>query len=103
MGLGPNILSLYSQLKTVGIFDGIDSVVEMGSQVVWCSDKTLLLGLYEAFGKPAPTESEVKAYLSTPETARASSRGLHESLGFNASISRRYANAFVSMDNADFF
>ena len=82
MGLGPNILSLYSQLKTVGIFDGIDSVVEMGSQVVWCSDKTLLLGLYEAFGKPAPSESEVKAYLSTPETARASSRGLHESLGF---------------------
>jgi len=76
------MLSLYTQLKNVGAFDGIGSVVEMGSQIVWCADKALLLGLYEAFGKSPPSESEMQPYLSTPETARAPSRRLHESLGF---------------------
>jgi hypothetical protein len=82
VGLGPSMLSLYTQLKTVGAFENVDSVIELGSQVVWCTDKTLLIGLYEAFGKPAPSESEMQPYLSTPETTRASSRGLHEALGF---------------------
>jgi hypothetical protein len=34
MGLGPPILALYRQLKALGTFEGIDSVVELGSQGV---------------------------------------------------------------------
>jgi hypothetical protein len=49
MGLGPPILALYRQLKLMGTFEGIDSVVELGSQGVWCPDRRLLFGLFEAF------------------------------------------------------
>src|SRR5262249_18324884 len=41
MGLGPPILALYRQLKLLGALDGIDSVVELGSQGVWCPDQRL--------------------------------------------------------------
>src|SRR5262245_23526987 len=39
MGLGPPILALYRQLKLLGTFEDIDSVVELGSQGVWCPDR----------------------------------------------------------------
>ena len=55
MGLGPPILALYRQLKLLGTFEGIDSVVELGSQGVWCPDRRLLFGLFEAFGRPIPS------------------------------------------------
>ena len=39
MGLGPPILALYRQLKLLEALDGIDSVVELSSQGVWCPDR----------------------------------------------------------------
>ena len=82
MGLGPVVLSLYRQLKTLGIFDSIDSVVELGSQGVWCPNRTLLVGLFEAFGRPVPSEKELSLYRSDSGIGRAPSRHLHEQLGF---------------------
>src|SRR5215475_6038720 len=82
MGLGPPILALYRQLKLGGTFDGIDRVVELGSQGVWCPDQRLLNGLFEAFGRPLPRAAELDAYISKAGTGHAPSRHLHESLGF---------------------
>jgi hypothetical protein len=59
MGLGPPILALYRQIKMLGALDGIHSVVELGSQGVWCPDRRLLTGLFEAFGRPLPPDDEL--------------------------------------------
>jgi hypothetical protein len=82
MGLGPPILSLYRQLKLLGAFEGVDSVVELGSQGVWCSDRRLLIGLFEAFGRPVPPDHEIRPYIKDTGSGDAPSRHLHESLGF---------------------
>jgi hypothetical protein len=65
MGLGPPILALYRQLKLLGTVEGIDSVVELGSQGVWCPDRRLL-----------------DVYINSSGTGLAASRHLHEKLGF---------------------
>ena len=82
MGLGPPILALYRQLKLLGALDGIDSVVELGSQGVWCPDRRLLTGLFEAFSRPVPPSQELEVYINTTGTGHAASRHLHEKLGF---------------------
>lgn len=82
MGLGPNILALYRQMKILGQFDGITDVVELGSQGVWCPDRRMLTGLFEAFGKPVPPDAELQPYLNNTGTGVAPSRHLHENLGF---------------------
>ena len=82
MGLGPPILALYRQLKLLGALDGIDSVVELGSQGVWCPDRRLLTGLFEAFGRPVPPSKELDVYINATGTGHAASRHLHEKLGF---------------------
>jgi hypothetical protein len=82
MGLGPNVLALYHQLKVLGCFDGISDVIELGSQGVWCPDPRLLKGLFGAFGKPPPPEDELAPYINSTGTGIASSRHLHEHLGF---------------------
>jgi hypothetical protein len=82
MGLGPNVLALYHQLKILGRFDGVTDVVELGSQGVWCPDPQLLKGLFDAFGKPTPPEHELSPYINSTGTGIASSRHLHEHLGF---------------------
>src|SRR4030088_2514612 len=76
MGLGPPILALYRQLKLLGTFEGIDSVVELGSQGVWCPDRRLLFGLFEAFGRPVPSGSELDVYINSTGTGLAASRHL---------------------------
>ena len=35
MGLGPPILALYTQLKQLGVLDGVTEVMELGAQNVW--------------------------------------------------------------------
>jgi SAM-dependent methyltransferase len=82
MGLGPNVLALYHQLKILGRFDGVTDVIELGSQGVWCPDARLLTGLFEAFGKPPPPERELAPYINSTGTGIAPSRHLHERLGF---------------------
>jgi hypothetical protein len=82
MGLGPNVLALYHQLKILGRLDAVTDVVELGSQGVWCPDPQLLKGLFEVFGKPTPPEQELAPYINSTGTGIASSRHLHENLGF---------------------
>jgi len=82
MGIGPTILGLYRQLKILGAFEGVNKVIELGSQGVWCPDRRLLLGLYDAFGRQRPPEDEIARYVSADGTGHAPSRHLHESLGF---------------------
>jgi hypothetical protein len=73
MGLGPPILALYRQLKLLGALDGIDSVVELGSQGVWCPDRRLLTGLFEAFERPIPPSQELDVYIDATGTGHAAS------------------------------
>ncbi len=82
MGLGPNVLALYQQLKILGALDNAKNVVELGSQDVWCNDPQLLVGLFRAFGKPAPAAEELARYYNNNGTGQVSSRHLHERLGF---------------------
>ena len=71
MGLGPTILSLYHQLKLLGALEGIDSVIELGSQGVWCPDRRLLVGLFKAFGRPVPPENQLRRYINNTGTGEA--------------------------------
>jgi hypothetical protein len=82
MGIGPPTLALYRQLKILGAFDGIDSVIELGSQGVWCTDPRSISDLFKAFGRPSPSVPEVDTYVNNTGTGIVSSRRLHESLGF---------------------
>src|SRR5687768_14085911 len=82
MGLGPNVLSLYRQLKAQGAFEGVTDVCELGSQGVWCPDRKLLDGLFRDFGRPLLSDAEIAPYLQSSGTGHASARHLHESLGF---------------------
>src|SRR5262250_321149 len=77
MGLGPPIIALYHQLKTLGLFERVQSVVELGSQNVWCPQKTALRGLFEAFGRPAPGAAVMKKFAD----GTGSARDLYETLG----------------------
>jgi hypothetical protein len=81
MGLGPNVLALYRQMKLLGAFDDITDVIELGSQGVWCPDRRLLTGLFEAFGRPVPPDPELQPYINATGTGIAPSRHLHEHLG----------------------
>jgi hypothetical protein len=60
MGIGPNALELYRQLKIQGALEGITEVVELGSQDYWCPQKNLISGLFEAFGRRV----DAKTYLT---------------------------------------
>jgi len=54
----------------------------LGSQGVWCPDRRLLIGLFEAFGRPVPPRQELDVYINATGTGHAASRHLHEKLGF---------------------
>lgn len=82
MGLGPTILGLYHQMQRLGVFNGITDVIELGSQGVWCPNRKLLDGIYEAFGRPIPPDDQIAPYINATGTGVASSRHFHESLGF---------------------
>src|SRR5262249_57474965 len=66
MGLGPPILALYRQLKLLGALDGIDSVVELGSQGVWCPDRRLLTRFFLAVFRPASPAPKPPLLLQSP-------------------------------------
>src|SRR5438045_5781971 len=102
MGLGPNVLALYHQLKILGRLDTVTDVVELGSQGVWCPDPQLLKGLFDVFGKPAPPEHELAPYINSNGTGIASSRHLHESLGFRYDVIQ-FQFTFVSLTHNHIF
>lgn len=79
MGVGPPIIALYRQLKVLGAFDGINDVMEIGAQAVWCPKRQLVNSLFEAFGRPAPSNEMLDRFANW----KGSARELHEGLGQN--------------------
>ena len=77
MGLGPPIIALYHQLKTLGVFNGVRSVVELGSQTVWCPQRTMMRNLFCAFGREAPRDAAMKSFAN----GTGAGRDLYEHLG----------------------
>src|SRR5262249_15137439 len=77
IGLGPPIIAMYHQLKTVGLFDGIKSVAELGSQNVWCPQRSMMRDLFRAFGRPAPSDAIIESFANWTGAAR----DLYEHLG----------------------
>jgi SAM-dependent methyltransferase len=78
MGLGPPVIALYQQLKTLGAFDDIKSVMELGSQNVWCTHATMVRRLFESFGQKGPSDELMHGLLARTAAARE----LYEGLGF---------------------
>ncbi len=63
MGLGPQVIALYVQLKRNGTFDNITKVMEFGSQdLVFPGEKynSLMVDLFETFDCDVPFEEELK-------------------------------------------
>src|SRR5687767_13589349 len=79
MGLGPPILALYRQMRVLGAFDGIHSVMELGAQSVQCTRTRLVQALFEVFGKPPPKEDMLARFANW----KGSGRELYEALGFS--------------------
>ena len=79
MGLGPPVIALYHQLKTLGVFDGVKDVMELGSQNVWCPQTNIMRGLFAAFGREPPSETVIQSFVNWTGSAR----DLYEGLGFN--------------------
>ena len=78
MGLGPPVLALYRQMRMLGGFDGIRTVMELGAQAVWCPRKKLVQSLFEAFARPAPGDDMLERFANW----KGSARELYEALGF---------------------
>jgi hypothetical protein len=78
MGLGPPVLALYRQMRMLGGFDGVHTVMELGAQAVWCPRKKLVQSLFEAFGRPAPGDDMLERFANW----KGSGRELYEALGF---------------------
>lgn len=78
MGLGPPVIALYQQLKTLGIFDDVQQVMELGSQNVWCPHTTMMRHLFEAFNQPSPSEELLQSFANW----NGSARDFYQGLGF---------------------
>jgi hypothetical protein len=78
MGLGPQTIELYRQLKLLGALEGIANVMELGSQDFWCPQRHLVEGLFAAFGKSELPSDLLGTMLSNLRPARL----LYEALGF---------------------
>ncbi len=77
MGLGPPIIALYHQLKELGLFDNVNSVVELGSQNVWCPHRHMMRDLFRTFGQYAPSDKLLEDFANWKGAAR----DLYENLG----------------------
>jgi SAM-dependent methyltransferase len=79
MGLGPQVLALYQQLKGLGAFEGINSVMELGAQNVWCPRAELAKNLFRAFDKPPPPQDMLDRFANW----KGSAKELYTALGFD--------------------
>jgi SAM-dependent methyltransferase len=77
MGLGPPILALYTQLKQLGVLDGVTEVMELGAQNVWCPRAQIVRELFHAFSRPEPSEEMLRRFAEW----RGSASELHLALG----------------------
>jgi SAM-dependent methyltransferase len=78
VGLGPAVIALYRQLKSLGLFDEVLQVMELGSQNIWCPHTTMVKDLFTAFGRPVPPEMILQGFANWTGSAR----DLYEGLGF---------------------
>jgi hypothetical protein len=79
MGLGPPILALYRQLKGLGALDGVNSVMELGAQNVWCPRPELVKNLFRAFDRPEPPQEMLDRFANW----KGSAQELYTALGFD--------------------
>jgi len=77
MGIGPQVIELYRQLRLQGALNGVTSVMELGSQDFWCPQKNLIRGLLAAFGRPDPDPE----LFMTSNASQRPARLLYEALG----------------------
>ena len=82
MGLGPPILGLYRQLKALGAFDGIDSVSSSARRECGVPTRACSWVCLRHSGGRCRRSSELDIYINNTGTGLASSRHLHEHLGF---------------------
>jgi hypothetical protein len=97
MGLGPPIIALYHQLKTLGLFDDVKSVAELGSQNVWCPQRVMMHDLFRVFGRVAPPPHIIDAFADW----KGSSRDLHEHLGMEYAcidVDERFGSLTLDMN-----
>jgi SAM-dependent methyltransferase len=66
-------------MKVLGAFDGIQSVIELGAQAVWCPRRGIVEALFRAFERPPPDERLLHRFASW----KGSGRELYEALGFS--------------------
>ena len=79
MGLGPPILALYTQLKQLGVLDGVTEVMELGAQNVWCPRAQIVRQLFDAFSRPDPSADMLRRFADW----QGSASELHLALGMN--------------------
>jgi hypothetical protein len=97
MALGPPIIALYHQLKTLGVFDGVNAVVELGSQGVWCPHRTMMRELFSVFGQPTPSTALIDDFAN----GKASARDLYENLGMTYAcidVDERFGSLTLDMN-----
>ena len=76
MGLGPPVFALYRQLRTLGIFDRVQSVMELGSQNVWCPQSNMIKDIFSAFNKSPPSQELLDSFTNWTGSARDFYEGL---------------------------
>ncbi len=97
MGLGPPIIALYHQLKTLGLFDDVKAVAELGSQDVWCPQRTMMRDLFRAFGRAEPPAKIIEDFANW----KGASRDLHEHLGMEyacVDVDERFGSLALDMN-----
>lgn len=78
MGIGPHMINLYKHFKAKGLFDDICSVMELGSQDMYCKgSEEDVVGLIKMFDPETKPDSAELALL-----ADSAARFFYEKLGF---------------------
>ena len=77
MGVGPPIIALYMQLKSLGVFDDVHDVIELGAQNVWCPRPQMVKNLFNVFNRPPPSVEMLDRFANW----KGSALELHEALG----------------------
>lgn len=81
MGIGPPVFALYHQMKTLGLFDGVTDVMELGAQQAWVYREEMVRNLFRAFDRPEPSPKLLKKFTNRKHGGEASGRELYEGLG----------------------
>ncbi len=100
MGMNDAMLCLYTDLQNGGLFAGIDSVAELGSQTLRMQNPERLEALLTAFNRPLPPPEELARFIGDSAKNNASLRTLYGYLGFEryTSIDIDAAHGAIAID-----